>query len=204
MNLLLSTAALLAGPFLYALGRRRRLVRHALDALIIATIAWIVGVHIVPEALDIAGYAAVLALAVGMAFPWLLGRIFHLATSTTHVAILAIAALALILHAAIDGVALLPESGESLNLAVIAHRVPVGMAIWWTFRPSIGTAASVVAFVLIVAATAASYLFGSTIIDVIESRELVLFQAFVAGSLVDLIVVKIRELARPKQGPAAR
>ena len=204
MNLLLSTAALLAGPFVYALGRRQRLIRHALDALILTAIAWIVGVHIVPEALDIAGYTAVLALAVGMAFPWLLGRIFHLATSTTHVAILAIAALALILHAAIDGVALLPESGQSLSLAVIAHRIPVGMAIWWTFRPSIGTAASVVAFALIIAATAASYFFGSAFIDVIESRGLVLFQVFVAGSLVDLIVVKIRELFRPNQEQAAR
>ena len=129
-----------------------------------------------------------------MAFPYLIGHIFHLASKTAHVALLALAALALVLHAVIDGIALMPASGGGLAIAVILHRIPVGMAIWWTFRPGIGDIAAIGAFVLVIAATAATYFFGATFIEMAESQLLALFQAFVAGALVNLVFVKLREL----------
>jgi hypothetical protein len=194
MNFVLSTAALIAGPFLYALGLRNARAHKALDVLIVAAIAWIVGAHIIPEALEMAGYMALALLLLGMAFPYLIGHIFHLASSTAHVALLALAAVALVLHAVIDGIALLPGSGDGLAIAVILHRIPVGMAIWWTFRPGIGDIAAIGAFVLVIAATAATYFFGTTFIEMAESQLLALFQAFVAGALVNLVFVKLREL----------
>ena len=194
MNLLLSTLALLAGPFVYALGRRNATTERLLDGLIVLAIAWIVGVHIVPEAFEALGWSAVIALAAGMAFPFLLRRIFHLAASTAHVALLSLAALALVLHALIDGIALLPASGDKLAIAVIIHRLPVGMAIWWTFRPAIGNTAAIVAFGLIIVATAAAYFLGNPVIAIAESRLLILFQAFVAGSLVDLVITLSRQV----------
>lgn len=196
MNFLLSTIALLAGPFIYALGRRNKITERLLDALIIAAIAWIIGVHIVPDAVQVAGWPALAFLAIGMAFPYALRRIFHLATNAMHTALLFIAALALVLHAVIDGIALLPGSGEQLSIAVILHRLPVGMAIWWTFRPAIGTKAAVAAFALIVSATALSVYFGGPVIELAESRVLALFQVFVAGSLADMVIVGLRDLFR--------
>lgn len=193
MNLLLSTLALLAGPFVYALGRRNAVVERLLDALIVVAIAWIVVAHIVPEAFDTAGPIVFAALLVGMAFPFLLRRIFHLASSTAHVALLALAAFALVLHALIDGIALSPAGGDQLAIAVMIHRLPVGMAIWWTFRPVIGTTAAVIAFGLVIAATAAAYVLGSPVAELAESRVLALFQAFVAGSLVDLVIISARD-----------
>jgi len=202
MNFLLSTLALLAGPFVYALGRRNAIAEQALDLLIVATIAWIVGVHIVPEAVEMAGWQAAAALLAGMAVPLLLRRIFHLASATAHNALLTLAALALIVHALIDGIALLPTGDEKLAIAVIIHRLPVGMAIWWTFRPAIGAVAASVAFTLIIAATAAAFYLGTPVIDIAENRILVLFQAFVAGSLVDLVIVAIRERLTRRLRPA--
>lgn len=193
MNLLLSTLALLAGPFVYALGRRNAVVERLLDALIVLAIAWIVVVHIVPEAYQKAGPVMFAALLAGMAFPFVLRRIFHLASSTTHVALMVLAAFALILHALVDGIALSPAGGDQLATAVIIHRLPVGMAIWWTFRPAIGTTAAVVAFVLLIAATAAAYFLGAPVAELAQSRTLALFQAFVAGSLVDLVIITARE-----------
>jgi zinc transporter ZupT len=185
MNFLLSTIALLAGPFIYALGRRNKMTERLLDALIIAAIAWIIGVHIVPDAFHVAGWPALVFLLAGMAFPYALRRIFHLASSAMHTALLFIAALALVLHAIIDGIALLPASGEQLSIAVILHRLPVGMAIWWTFRPVIGTRSAILAFALIVSATALAVYFGGPVVSLAESRVLALFQVFVAGSLAD-------------------
>ena len=202
MNFLLSTIALLAGPFVYALGRRNKVTERLLDALIIAAIAWIIGVHILPEAVQAAGWPSLAVLALGMAFPYALRRIFHLASSAMHTTVLLIAALALVMHAVIDGIALLPASGEGLSLAVILHRLPVGMAIWWTFRPSIGTNAAVASFVLIILATATTVYFGGPVIELAESRVLALFQLFVAGSLADLVIVGLRDLLSPRSKPA--
>jgi hypothetical protein len=199
MYFLLSTFALLAGPFVYALGRRNKVTERALDVLIIVAIAWIIGVHIVPDAFQIAGWPALVFLILGMAFPYMLRRIFHLASSAMHTALLFIAALALVLHAVIDGIALLPASGERLGLAVILHRLPVGMAIWWTFRPTIGTKAAIAAFALIITATALAFYFGGPVIELAESRMLALFQVFVAGSLADMVIVGVRDLfSRPR------
>ena len=139
---------------------------------------------------------ALLVLVLGMAFPYVLRRIFHLATKAMHAALLFIAALALILHAVIDGIALLPGNGEELGVAVILHRLPVGMAIWWTFRPAIGTKAAVAAFVLIISATALAFYFGGPVIELAESKMLALFQLFVAGSLADMVIVGLRDLFR--------
>ncbi len=196
MYFLLSTFALLAGPFVYALGRHNKVTERLLDVLIIAAIAWIISVHIVPDAVRAAGWPALAVLVLGMAFPYLLRRIFHLATKAMHAALLFIAALALILHAVIDGIALLPGNGEELGVAVILHRLPVGMAIWWTFRPAIGTKAAVAAFVLIISATALAFYFGGPVIELAESKMLALFQLFVAGSLADMVIVGLRDLFR--------
>ena len=197
MNFLWSTIALLAGPFVYALGRRNKVAERILDTLIIAAIAWIIGVHILPEAIQVAGWPSLAFLGLGMVFPFALRRIFHLASSAMHTTVLLIAALALVLHAVIDGFALLPASGERLSLAVILHRLPVGMAIWWKFRPAIGTRAAVASFALIIMATATAIYFGGPVVELAESRVLALFQLFVAGSLVDLVIVGLRDLLSP-------
>ena len=198
MYFLLSTIALLAGPFVCILGRHNKMTERAVDVLIIAAIAWIIGVHIVPDAVQVAGWTALAFLALGMAFPYLLRRIFHLASNAMHTALLLIAALALVLHAVIDGIALLPGNGEQLGIAVILHRLPVGMAIWWTFRPAIGSKAAIAAFALIILATGLAVYFGGPVIELTESKLLALFQVFVAGSLADMVIVGLRDLISPR------
>lgn len=191
MNFLLSTIALLLGPLVYAIGYRNDIARHILDGLIVLTIAWIIGVHIIPESLSSGGMPALFFLLLGIAFPVLLKRVFHIATRATHIAVMIVAGLGLGMHAMIDGIALLPASGDRLALAIIVHRVPVGMALWWTFRPALGTTMAVVAFVLIVSATGLAYFLGAPVVEMAESRTIALFQAFVSGSLIDLVVIGI-------------
>ena len=198
MNFLLSTIALLLGPFIYAMGRRNATTERLLDAFVILAIAWIVGVHIVPEVIAAGGVAAVAVIAIGMAFPFVLRRIFHLASSQMRFTLLSLAATALALHAIIDGIALLPAMGDPLAIAVILHRLPIGMAIWWTFRPAIGRTAAITAFVILIAATAFSYFLADPVVDMLESRTLAYFQAFVSGSLIDLVVVGAIEKFRKR------
>lgn len=187
MNLLLSITALLLGPVIYALGRRNHVARQILDGFIFITIAGIICVHIIPEALAAGGTLAIIFLALGIAFPVVLERGFHSAFHEAHVLVLVVAALGLIIHAIIDGIALLPAQGSDLAYAVILHRLPVGMVIWWSLRPNLGISVAVAAFVTISIATAASYILGGPMVELAEARSIAYVQAFVSGSLIHIV-----------------
>ncbi len=183
---------LLLGPFIYAAARQNLLARRVLDMLIVVTIAVIIAVHIIPEAISRGGTLAVILTVFGVAFPMLLERLFRKATDAAHLVIVALAAIGLLVHAVVDGIALLPQSGTGLALAIILHRLPVGMALWWAIQPSFGTAVAVVAFALIGLATAAGFFIGELIIEMAEARTIALFQAFVAGSLIHVVAFGVK------------
>jgi hypothetical protein len=203
MTLLFSILALLLGPFIYAVGRRQPTIRLVLDGFIFAAVAGIVCVDIIPNALISGGAFALLALAFGLAFPVVAEKTFGKAAHKAHVFVVILAAIGLIVHAVIDGIALLPDFstlsergsplfdgklfGGQLALGVILHRIPVGMAIWWSVRASFGSTAAIATFGFMIAATSAAYFFGAPIVAIAETQSLALFQAFVAGSLVHIV-----------------
>jgi hypothetical protein len=187
MFLALSIVALLAGPAIYTYGRRNRIARQILDGFIFITIAGIVTVHIIPEALAGGGDLAIAFLVLGLAFPVILERGLHDSFHAAHGLVLALAALGLVIHAALDGIALLPSDNNDLAYAVVLHRVPVGMAIWWSLRPNLGLAAAVIAFALIITASAASFVLGAPVVELAETRSIAWLQAFVAGSLIHIV-----------------
>jgi hypothetical protein len=191
MNLALSILALLLGPVIYAMSRKNRVARQILDGFIFITIAGIVCVNIIPEALGIGGTSAVIFLLLGLAFPVVVEHGFRSALHEAHVVVLVLAALGLVIHAVIDGIALLPAQGSDLAHAVILHRLPVGMAIWWSLRPSLGAPVAVSAIVVISMATAASYVLGGPMIELAEAKSLAVIQAFVAGSLIHIVAFGI-------------
>ena len=192
MNLILSFGALLLGPLIYAAARENPLARRILDALIVIAIAVIIAIHIIPAAMQHGGTLAITLIALGLVFPLLLERLFKKATDAAHLVIVAIAAIGLLIHAIVDGVALLPQSGTGLAYAIILHRLPVGMALWWAIRPSFGKVIAISAFVLIGLATAAGYFVGESIVAVAEARTLAMLQAFVAGSLIHVVAFGVR------------
>lgn len=216
MNLILSLAALALGPLLYGALRKADFMRSSLDGFLFVTIAGIVIVYIVPDVFDVAGFIALVFLALGISFA--LGVEHHSASRSggSYAWVVILGSLGLVVHAAMDGIALLPtdhlhipgtehlhghhahEEGHAhaieglvsnhLALGVILHRIPVGMAIWWTLRPQIGSVMAIAALGLIAAATTVAYLFGDAILDVLQTSSVACFQAFVAGSLLHVIV----------------
>lgn len=207
MTFALSVLALILGPFVYAWGQQRPTARQVLDGFVFITIAGIVCVHIIPVSISNGGLWAVVFLLLGLAFPVVLERQFHHLMHKAHGVILLLAALGLAVHAMIDGIALLPletlggqagaaTAGEGglatlldnqLAIGVILHRLPVGMAIWWSLRPHLGAPVAIGVFALIIAATAAAYFLGGPVVELAETRSLACFQAFVAGSLVHVV-----------------
>ncbi len=198
MTLILSIAALLLGPLIYAAGRKNKIARKLLDGLIILSIAVIIFVHIVPQALAQGGAIAIVVIILGVAFPMLLERLFRKAADTAHLMIVALAAIGLLIHAVIDGLALLPGNGGgpgnglALANAIILHRIPVGMAIWWVVRPGLGTPIAMGVFALIILATTAGYFLGEPVVQMTGTQTLALFQAFVAGSLIHIVIFGVK------------
>ena len=192
MTLILSIAALLLGPVIYSAGRKNPLAKRILDVVVVLTIAAIIGFDVIPGALEHGGSLAIIVILLGLAFPLILERLFRKATDTAHLFIVAIAALGLLIHAVIDGIALLPESGAFLAHAIVLHRLPVGMAIWWAVRPNFGIAAAVIVFTLIGVATAAGYFVGDSIVEMTNARTLAMLQAFVSGSLIHVVAFGVK------------
>ena len=190
MTLVLSIAALLLGPAIYAAGRQNRMARRILDGLILGSIAVIIAVHVVPEAIQHGGKLALVVILIGLAFPLLLERLFRRATETAHLFIVALAAAGLLIHAVVDGVALLPENGTSLAYAIVLHRLPVGMAIWCIVRPNFGTVTAVSVFALVIGATVAGYFVGASVLELAETRTVALLQAFISGSLIHVVIFR--------------
>ena len=188
--LILSIVALLLGPVVYEFGRTRPALRQFLDGIVFITIAGIVFVHIIPEAIDAGGNVAIIFLLLGLAFPVLLEHRFHDAVPQAHGFILVLAALGIVVHAAIDGIALVPSgergfwSGNELAFSVVLHRLPVGMALWWSVRPNFGKTTALGVFALIIAATVAAYVAAEPVLALAAAGSVAWFQAFVSGSLI--------------------
>ena len=186
--LLLSILALVAGPFVFALASRRPAAREGLEGFILITLAGIICLHIAPVAWRIAGFASVATGLLGLAFPALLEATFRRALSRAHLVVLAVAAAGIVVHAVLDGIALLPlvaesdavQGGRTLAIGVIIHRLPVGMAIWWVLRPQFGTAVAATTFAVVIVTTVLGYLVGGELLAS-TAWTLALFQAFVAG-----------------------
>ncbi|MGE0625362.1 MAG: hypothetical protein AB7I04_16930 [Pseudomonadales bacterium] len=194
MTFLLSTLVLVTAPLLYGVLHRYRRSRDALEGFVLVTIAGIVVLHIVPGAWELAGLSSLIALAVGAAFPLLLERIYRRALERAHLFVLILAAVGIVVHAVLDGIALLPEADgggildNELALGVILHRLPVGVAVWWVLRPQFGPVPAMCVLALIVVATGASYFFGAGLLTA-DLGLLALFQSFVAGSLLHVALV---------------
>ena len=189
--LLLSSLALIAGPFVMAWASRRAATREGLDGFILVTLGGIVCLHIAPEAWEVAGVAALATGLLGLAFPALLERVFRSALSRAHLFVLAVAAAGIVVHAVLDGIALLPlmsgadgsEGSRALAVGVIIHRLPVGMVIWWVLRPQFGTVVAASTMAVVIGTTVLGYFLGGELLAS-TAWGLALFQAFVAGSLV--------------------
>jgi hypothetical protein len=118
-------------------------------------------------------------------------RSFHGAFHRAHALVLALAAIGLVIHSILDGIALLPSQTSDLAYAVILHRLPVGMAIWWSVRPNLGLPAALAAFVMIIGATGLTILLGTPVIELAEARSIAFVQAFISGSLIHIVAFGI-------------
>jgi zinc transporter ZupT len=114
---------------------------------------------------------------------------------------LGIGAFALGLHAFLDGSAIFEheEAGSTTRMlaaAVILHRLPVGIGVWWLVRPRFGRRTAVAVLILLAIATVSGSFFSQGLIEGASANIVAVLQALFAGSVYifcnkDFIIVKI-------------
>ena len=72
-------------------------------------------------------------------------------------------------------------------LAVILHRIPVSLVIWWLIRPRPGRWAAIAGVATIVFATLVGYLLGAGLLGGEHGSGVEYYQAFVSGTLVHVV-----------------
>ncbi len=184
-QLALALAAPVVGALLYTWlhdhPRRMTLLDRVMYFGVPALVAW----QVLPHAWAEYGVLSVGVILLGLGIPGLIERVsYSLAPHTDNVA-LVVGISGLSLHALLEGTALAtPEA--SVSSAVILHRIPVGLLIWWLVRPRHGFWNAALGIAVVLAATLAGYAVGARVFeDGYEGVEL--YQAFVGGSLLHTV-----------------
>lgn len=190
LPLLATLTALMSGPLLYALARRRPAFLALLDGFVLVSIAGLVLLEVLPGAYGEGGAWSLAFVAIGALGPSLVERTLHEARREAHLATLALAVLGLVLHSVGDGVALSgghSHAHEALGVAVVVHSVPVGLVVWWVMAPVFGRCLPALTLSLMCMGTVAGYLFGEQLSAVLGTSAFAWFQALVAGSILHVV-----------------
>ena len=188
--LLSALAALAVGPAAYRTLSRNQRALALLDGLVYVAVPSLVLLHLAPEVLGERHIWPLVAMAVGVFVPLWLEHQTHRIGDRADQAALLLGLAGLGLHALIEGAALntMARVGDvPLGTAVMLHRIPVGLAVWWLLRPRFGVGIAVGAIVGLMTATAVGWGAGAGLTAGAESELLHLFEAFVGGTLIHVI-----------------
>jgi uncharacterized membrane protein YraQ (UPF0718 family) len=192
MLLFLSIFALFLGPVTYRLLQRQPGWLDLLDAFIFVTISGLVLFHILPELLHSGGLMVLLLMAIGLLIPSWIEKYFHKVANQAHQTTLFLGVVGLVLHATVDGSALLFEAGDDtawfLALGVLLHRFPVGLTVWWLLRPQYGRILPLVILAGMSLATLGGALFADYSFAQLDGELVTWFQAFVMGSIMHVVL----------------
>lgn len=192
--LIAAVAAPVLGPVLYRLLHPHPRAVGLVDGFVYLAVPVLVAWQVLPHAWAESSLIPLVVVTAGFILPALVERASHALAEQTDNLALVVGISGLALHAALEGAALGPGSGsaaasggDAFALAVILHRIPVGLVIWWLIRPRFGQGAAALGVASLMVATLAGWVLGHEILEGMHSGGTELFQIFVSGSLVHVV-----------------
>lgn len=192
-----SVLVLALGPLLLAGARRWPPLLALLDGFVLASVGGIVVADVLPEALQRGGLLTLVLVAIGLMGPGWLETRLQTAAAAVHAAAMAIGLAGLALHAALDGAALAAVTdtqARGLATAVLLHRLPEGLTIWWLLAPVYGPRVALLVLLAVAGATAAGFGLASSTDGLINGSGLAWVQALVAGSLLHVVFHRAQQV----------
>lgn len=191
LELVASLVPLLIGPLLFRIANRARPFLEFLDGFTLVGIGGLVLLDILPASWHQAGVWVVPCALLGFFGPTLAERVWANLGRQIHALALVLGIVGLLLHGVVDGVALStargPEPATSLPWAVILHRLPVGLTIWWLLRPKYGRGLAISTLVALGLSTIGGFTFGGSLMGAQGSATVGLLQALICGSLLHVL-----------------
>jgi uncharacterized membrane protein YraQ (UPF0718 family) len=201
--LLAASLALLVGPLAFFLLRDRQGPLRFLDGFVMLAVPGLVFLHVVPEAVETRNLALGLALVAGLLAPGTLERITRDVAHRTDQLALVLGISGLALHAVLEGAAVAGLGGSrdlGLGLAIVLHRVPVGLAVWWLVRDVYGDALGLTAVLSVAVLTVVGFAGGGTLAELAGGQGVELYTAFVSGTLVHVAFHQIGHHGESRAG----
>jgi len=209
MLLIASIAALLIGPVLYQFSRVGSRALKVLEGFSFITIAGLLCFGIMPQAISVGGVFSWVFVAIGLIFPVALERLFRGLARQVHLLILSLGMIGLAIHAGIDGIVLAAgqqvgnsahrDGGEALAMAVVLHRFPLGLAVWYLLSPALGRIFAIAVLAALAGATVIGYTVGPDLVSSLQGSGIAWFQAFVAGSILHVIIYETGHHKHPHE-----
>lgn len=197
--LIASILALVLAPALVPRLERDPSLKSGLEGFVLASIGMLVLLHLLPHAWEDAGGYAMLAFVIGLAAPLAMERVAHVRVKHAHGFVLFFALIGLIAHGIVDGVALAGgtmvdhvghghgHDHSGMGIAVVIHRLPVGVALWWLVNPRHGGGVAWAVLLATAAATVLGYVVGIDWLAGASLQALGMFQGLVAGMLLHVM-----------------
>lgn len=183
--------ALVVGPLLYRAAAGRNWALSALDGFVLTSVTGLVLVFVLPEAIASAGWWVIIPAFAGLCFPLLMEQVGGFTDKLAHGLVLWVALGGLVIHTVLDGFVLVDvdhANAGAIGLAVIVHRLPVGLAVWNLVAPRFGESRAWATLGVIAAGTLVGVAAGDAMASWAQgSVWLAGFQAFVAGSLLHVV-----------------
>jgi len=160
------------------------------DGFVYLAVPLLVMWQVVPHALEERSVTILVVVGAGFLLPTAMERASHALERHTDNLALLVGLSGLVIHALLEGAGLAPTSGTvptPFALAVILHRIPVSLVIWWLICPRFGWPAAVAGVGSIVVATLVGYGLGIELLGNAPGAGIELYQALVSGSLVHVV-----------------
>ena len=203
--LIVSIAALFAGVLAFPLAAKKNHLLSVLDGFVVFSVGGLVIFHLFPHNFNEAGFGAIAAAAVGLTFPLLIERWNAKRNEGAgNLFLVVLALIGLAMHAFMDGNALvfasMEEHGEvhdhgskyehgfTLALASLFHRLPIGLVIGNLLARDGSLRRPLVVATMMAATTCAGFFVGESVIPLASNYAVSLFQAFVAGTLLHVVL----------------
>ncbi len=201
MLLSLSLLALLLGPLLVWLARTHAWSTVSIDSFCLVTVSGFALLHLLPESAAQAGWLVLPLALLGFLLPTIAERTLHHGHKGMRGTVLTLAFLGIAAHAILDGLLLagdghVPEfheghghdTQELTAWAIILHRIPEGVGIWWIVPRTLGIWPAVLVTVVSVLATTFGYCVGESALTDTSQRGLALLQSLLVGSLLHVVL----------------
>lgn len=197
--LVLGFLALAAGPALVWLLRSHLWSTVALDSFCLVTISGFALLHLLPESAEQAGWLVLPLALLGFVLPSIAERTLHHGHPGMRKTVVWLAVFGIAAHATLDGL-FLKAGGEAHRghshegtheltaWAVILHRIPEGLGIWWIVPRTLGIRAAIGITLTSVAATLFGYYLGGQVLTDDSQNALAMLQSLLVGSLLHVVL----------------